>query len=125
MVHTRVVNFLQGRTNEYKKEFDKWEAKCEQESTNFDNEIKDIKNDIEKVKTNLEEVKKKISEQRDIENKRLMEEEKQKKDAIEKERKEKAKENAIKWIQKKLVELHPFKPVKKRGKMMAAMPKMM
>ena len=57
-----------------------------------------------------------MKEEQEKERLRLEKEEKERQDKIDEEKRLVEMEAAIKWIQKKLVALHPFKPSKKKGK---------
>jgi len=111
---------LKGRTDEYRSKCEQWDRTNEQKTNELDTDIKNIKAQRDDIKSKLEEIKEKLKKEQSVEKERLDKEDSQKKAAIDKENKEKAKIDAIKWIQAKLLALHPFKPPKgRRGAMMA------
>ena len=115
-VNDRVLNFLKGRTTDYSRKGESWDQTNDQEQTRLDNEIRDISDERERIKDELERVQAKLKEEQEKERLRLEKEEKERQDKIDEEKRLVEMEAAIKWIQKKLVALHPFKPSKKKGK---------
>lgn len=117
MVSEKVSKFLTERTNDFKKKGEDWEKKNEQKVKELDDDVKDLRSHIDQVKAKLEETKLQLKAENEIAKARLCAEEKKAKELKDNELSEKAKNQAIIWIQRKLVALYPFKPSKKRGGM--------
>lgn len=111
-----MLNFLKDRTNEYRQKCEAWDRKNEQELNKLENDIKALKGDREIVQAKFEEIKNQLKKEQEGEKVRLEKDEQQRKVVSERDEKEKAKDAAIKWIQAKLVALHPFKPAKGKGR---------